>query len=111
MCPLRLHVHGVKRLAPGHKQAVAFRSTEAEVPANLWQKNQSNTLAVRGEDMNAVVAFPSPTSTSPNIAIHIRANAVCPGYTRTRMLMRGIESAEDLVEDLAQALAAVPARA
>jgi NAD(P)-dependent dehydrogenase (short-subunit alcohol dehydrogenase family) len=25
----------------------------------------------------------------------IRANAVCPGYTRTRMLMRGIESAED----------------
>jgi NAD(P)-dependent dehydrogenase (short-subunit alcohol dehydrogenase family) len=25
----------------------------------------------------------------------IRANAVCPGYTRTRMLMRGVESADD----------------
>jgi NAD(P)-dependent dehydrogenase (short-subunit alcohol dehydrogenase family) len=25
----------------------------------------------------------------------IRVNAVCPGYTRTRMVMRGIESAED----------------
>jgi NAD(P)-dependent dehydrogenase (short-subunit alcohol dehydrogenase family) len=25
----------------------------------------------------------------------IRVNAVCPGYTRTRMLMSGIESAED----------------
>lgn len=25
----------------------------------------------------------------------IRANAVCPGYTRTRMLMRGVESSDD----------------
>ena len=30
-----------------------------------------------------------------NAEHQIRANAVCPGYVRTRMLMRGIESAED----------------
>jgi NAD(P)-dependent dehydrogenase (short-subunit alcohol dehydrogenase family) len=30
-----------------------------------------------------------------NAAYQIRANAVCPGYVRTRMLMRGIESADD----------------
>jgi NAD(P)-dependent dehydrogenase (short-subunit alcohol dehydrogenase family) len=30
-----------------------------------------------------------------NATYQIRANAVCPGYTRTRMVMDGIESAED----------------
>jgi NAD(P)-dependent dehydrogenase (short-subunit alcohol dehydrogenase family) len=30
-----------------------------------------------------------------NAKYQIRANAVCPGYTRTRMVMDGIESAED----------------
>ena len=30
-----------------------------------------------------------------NAEYQIRANAVCPGYVRTRMLMRGIESADD----------------
>lgn len=30
-----------------------------------------------------------------NAEFQIRANAVCPGYVRTRMLMRGIDSADD----------------
>jgi NAD(P)-dependent dehydrogenase (short-subunit alcohol dehydrogenase family) len=38
----------------------------------------------------------------------IRANAVCPGYTRTRMLMRGIESAEDPEAAEAEMLAIHP---
>ena len=38
----------------------------------------------------------------------IRANAVCPGYTRTRMLMRGIESAEDPETAEAEMLAIHP---
>jgi len=38
----------------------------------------------------------------------IRANAVCPGYTRTRMLMSGIESAEDPVAAEREMLAIHP---
>ena len=38
----------------------------------------------------------------------IRANAVCPGYTRTRMLMRGIAAAEDPEAAEAEMLAIHP---
>jgi NAD(P)-dependent dehydrogenase (short-subunit alcohol dehydrogenase family) len=38
----------------------------------------------------------------------IRVNAVCPGYTRTRMLMSGVESAEDPAEAEREMLAIHP---
>jgi NAD(P)-dependent dehydrogenase (short-subunit alcohol dehydrogenase family) len=38
----------------------------------------------------------------------IRANAVCPGYTRTRMLMRGVESSDDPVAAEAEMAAIHP---
>jgi NAD(P)-dependent dehydrogenase (short-subunit alcohol dehydrogenase family) len=43
-----------------------------------------------------------------NAEYEIRANAVCPGYVRTRMLMRGIESAEDPEEAEREMLAIHP---
>jgi NAD(P)-dependent dehydrogenase (short-subunit alcohol dehydrogenase family) len=43
-----------------------------------------------------------------NAEYQIRANAVCPGYVRTRMLMRGIESADDPAEAEREMLAIHP---
>jgi len=43
-----------------------------------------------------------------NAEYEIRANAVCPGYVRTRMLMRGIESADDPEEAEREMLAIHP---
>ena len=43
-----------------------------------------------------------------NAEHQIRANAVCPGYVRTRMLMRGIESADDPEEAEREMLAIHP---
>ena len=43
-----------------------------------------------------------------NAEFQIRANAVCPGYVRTRMLMRGIESADDPEEAEREMLAIHP---
>ena len=43
-----------------------------------------------------------------NAEFQIRANAVCPGYVRTRMVMRGIESADDPEEAEREMLAIHP---
>ncbi|MDP9184913.1 MAG: SDR family oxidoreductase, partial [Actinomycetota bacterium] len=43
-----------------------------------------------------------------NAKYQIRVNAVCPGYTRTRMVMDGIRSSEDPVEAEGEMLAIHP---
>jgi NAD(P)-dependent dehydrogenase (short-subunit alcohol dehydrogenase family) len=43
-----------------------------------------------------------------NAEYQIRANAVCPGYVRTRMVMRGIESSDDSDEAEQEMLAIQP---
>src|SRR5207249_2228087 len=69
-------VHGIERLAGGHEQAVALFATEAKVGANFWQHDHSDTLAVRRENMNAIIAITHPARGGPDVAVHIRSNAV-----------------------------------
>src|SRR5947199_6502291 len=58
--PLRLHVHRIQGLAAGHEQAIALRAAEADVAANLRQENEADASAVRGENVDAVVAVAYP---------------------------------------------------
>src|SRR5882724_5827331 len=45
-CALRGGIHGVKRLASGHEQAVALGAAEANVAAHLGQADPADELAV-----------------------------------------------------------------
>src|SRR5271155_3209807 len=76
MSPLRFHVDRIERLAGRHEQAVALRAAEADVGANLRKENQADPLALLVEDVNAVVAVADPAAARPDVAVHVRANAV-----------------------------------
>src|SRR5437867_316930 len=76
MRALSFHVHRVKRLAGSHEQAVSFRATEADVAARLRQKDLPNPLAIRREDVNAIIACASPTGGRPDIAILISSDSI-----------------------------------
>ena len=75
--------------------------TEGQRPTTWLDDEQTMALAHDGKGhllaaqaKSAVVGMTRSLALD-NARYQIRANAVCPGYTRTRMLMRGIESAED----------------
>src|SRR4029453_9325631 len=59
--PLRLDVHRIERLARGHEEPVALRPSEADVRADLGELDLPDALAVRREDVDAVVAGARPS--------------------------------------------------
>src|SRR5437763_8553732 len=76
VCPLRLHIDGVDRLAGGHEEAVAARAAEADIRADLRQQNLADSLAVRGDDVHSVIAGSDPAGGRPDIPVHVRPDAV-----------------------------------
>ena len=76
MRALGLHVDRVKRLAAGHEQAVALGAAEADVGADFRQHDLADAVAVRREDMDAVVAVADPAGAGPDIAVDVAADAV-----------------------------------
>ena len=73
---LRFDVDGVQRLAAGHEQAVALGAAEADVAADLRQQDLADARAVRGEDVDAVVAVADPAGAGPDVAVDVGADAV-----------------------------------
>src|SRR6266567_8257478 len=76
MCPLRLHIDGVERLAGSHEKAVALLSAETKIGADFRQQDHPDTLAVRREGMYAVIAFTRPAGGRPNISIGVGPDAI-----------------------------------
>src|SRR2546425_3173709 len=76
MRTLSFDVNGVERLAGSHEQAVPFFAAETNVAANLGQKDLPNTLPMWVKDVNAVVTFPDPSCSNPDIAINVGADAI-----------------------------------
>src|SRR5262245_5820899 len=98
--PLCLDVHRVQRLAAGHEQAIAFRAAEADVAANLRQQDQADAGAVRGEDMNPVIAVAHPAGADPEIAVGVAADAVGKAGTySTQLVATDTGAPDDLAGD------------
>src|SRR5262245_16712544 len=76
MRPLSLHVERIKRLASGHKQAIALTATEAQVGTHLRQQDLANAVAIRGKDVHAIIAFPHPAGSGPEVAIGVSPDTV-----------------------------------
>ncbi|GIW79027.1 MAG: hypothetical protein KatS3mg105_0834 [Gemmatales bacterium] len=76
MCPLGFDIDGIQRLAGGHEQAVAFFAAKTDIGTDFRQANLADAVAVRGEDVNAIIAFTDPAGRGPDVAVHIRADAV-----------------------------------
>ena len=76
MCSLNFHVDRIQRLATHHEDAIAFRSAETEIAANLRYADLSNSFSVGRENMDAVVAITDPTGTGPDIPVDVRPDAV-----------------------------------
>src|SRR4051794_9971750 len=69
-------VHGVERLAGRNEESVAFWATETDVADRFRQEDLSDALALRCEDVDAVKAISGPARARPDVAVHIRADAV-----------------------------------
>src|SRR5258708_24566694 len=54
------HVDRVERLGGGHEQAIALRPAKADVGADLGQQDHADALALRIEDVHAVVSRSHP---------------------------------------------------
>ena len=76
MCTPGVHVERVKGLTGCHEQAVALGSTEAEVCAVLRQTDLPDQLAIRCENVHAVVAIATITRSCSEIPIRIATNTV-----------------------------------
>jgi len=61
---LRIHIDCVQRLTGSHEKAVFLGPAEAEVGASLRKMNLADEFAVGSEDVHAVVAFATITSTA-----------------------------------------------
>src|SRR5689334_10395734 len=69
--------YGVQRLARRHEQAVALRSAEAHVAADLRKANAAEELALRRPDGDAAVTDgASCVARAPEIAVDVGAYAV-----------------------------------
>src|SRR5258708_2852009 len=67
---------GIERLARGHEQAVALLAAEGEIGAGLGQEDLADPLAIRREDLHAVIAGSHPARADPDIAVDVDAHAV-----------------------------------
>src|SRR5439155_9969739 len=70
------NIDSVERLARCHEETISFLPAETQVRANFRQQNHADALAIRREDVHAVIAFTSPACRRPDIAIDVRANAI-----------------------------------
>src|SRR5207249_11283234 len=68
------HIDGIKGFACGHEQPVALGTAETGVGAGFWQTDHSDAIAVRRNDLN------SRTGSSPDVAVHVTANAIGGGW-------------------------------
>src|SRR5258706_7793639 len=73
---LGLDVHGIQGLARGHEQAVPLGTAEADVRADLRQADLADALAIRSEDVHAVVSLAGPAGPRPDVSVHVGADAV-----------------------------------
>lgn len=71
-----IDIERVERLAGDHEEAVPFFSAETQIGADFGQRDHADALAIRREDMDAVVARAGPASSGPNVAINVSADSV-----------------------------------
>src|ERR1700722_11468398 len=76
MGALGLDIDRVQRLARGHEQTVSLLAAEADIGAGFWQANLTDQLAVRRENLDAVIVIANPSRTDPDIALGIDPHAV-----------------------------------
>src|SRR6185436_2434152 len=69
--PHRSYVDRIKRLARGHEQAIATRTTETDIRAILGQANHSDALTAGRDDLDA------GSGAGPDVAIRVAAYPVC----------------------------------
>src|SRR4029077_4146440 len=77
---LRGDVEGVERLAPAHEEAVALRTAEADVGADLREPDAADELALRRPHGHAAISEPAPAGVAvagdPHVALDVTARAV-----------------------------------
>src|ERR1700733_6775667 len=71
MRALGFHIDRVQRLAGRHEQAVSFPAAEADIGAGLGQAYLADAVAVRCENLDAVIAIADPAGADPDVAIGI----------------------------------------
>src|SRR5215472_1730710 len=81
-----VYVQRVQRLAGRQEETVFLRAAEAEVRAGFRQANLANQLSIGRDDLDAVVVFPTPSRTGPDVAIHVAADAVEASFTHVEEL-------------------------
>ncbi len=77
MGTLTVHVHSVDGCAGRHEQAITFSSAKADVAADFWEMNLTDSRPVFGrEDVHPVVTFTDPARTCPDVSMDVATNAV-----------------------------------
>src|SRR5437762_7286079 len=71
---------GVQRLTGGHEEPVALGPAEAEVGADLREKDHADAVSLGREDVNAIVAR-TTIGRGPDVSVDVDTHAVgAPGF-------------------------------
>jgi hypothetical protein len=76
MRALCFYIHGVKRLAGCHKEAITLWTSETNVAADFRQDNLPYALPVRRKYVYAVKTVTGPRGTGPDVSVHVRTKTI-----------------------------------
>jgi len=77
MRALGIDIDGIDRLTGRYKEAIASRTAKGEVCNSFGDQDQADPFRIIGSvHVNAIVARSIPAGGSPNVAVHIRLNAI-----------------------------------
>jgi hypothetical protein len=72
----RIHPQRVQRLTRRDKKPVSFRTAEAKVAGGFGEFDLADAVALRIENVDAIVAIAHPSGAGPKIAFDVTADAV-----------------------------------
>ncbi|MFM2223507.1 MAG: hypothetical protein RLZZ78_1764, partial [Armatimonadota bacterium] len=95
MCALGLDIDHVDRLACRDVQLVPLDTAETEVRTNFRELNQSDSLALWTEHVDAIVAITNPATGSPDIAFDVTAKPIGDAACLSAILHRHLHARKD----------------